>query len=288
MIAKETYQNNQLIFSNLKEFYEPVKATGFSIKYVVNGTEVYTLNNEQHIVKNNQYLLSNIEKEGVVEIESKQLVKGICISIDRNLIKEVVDFVIQPDSNCVEEDVTNFFTTTNFLDSHYNDVDTKVGVLLKGLPFNETNGFSCQNNEARADFFYKLAEAIVQDQMPVFKQLHNIPSVKYSTKKDLYKRIQKSIEFIDGSFENDLNINNIATHSFMSEYHFYRLFKQVQGISPMQYIIKKRLEKAKQLIVIQQMPITEVALHTGFTDVYSFSKMFKKYFQMSPSSLLKK
>jgi AraC-like DNA-binding protein len=107
---------------------------------------------------------------------------------------------------------------------------------LKGLPFNETNGFSCQNNEARADFFYKLAEAIVQDQMPVFKQLHNIPSVKYSTKKDLYKRIQKSIEFIDGSFENDLNINNIATHSFMSEYHFYRLFKQVQGISPMQLL----------------------------------------------------
>jgi predicted nucleotidyltransferase len=108
MIAKETHHNNQLIFSNLKEFYEPVKATGFSIKYVVCGTEVYTLNNEQHIVKNNQYLLSNIEKEGVVEIESKQLVKGICISIDRNLIKEVVDFVIQPDSNCVEEDVTNF------------------------------------------------------------------------------------------------------------------------------------------------------------------------------------
>jgi len=288
MIAKETYHNNQLIFSNLKEFCEPVKATGFSIKYVLNGTEVYTLNNEQHVVKNNQYLLSNIEKEGVVEIESKQFVKGICISIDRNLIKQVVDYILQPDSNCVEEAVTNFFTTSNFLDNYYNDIDTKVGSLLKGLPFNTTEGFSCQHNEDRADFFYKLAEAIVQDQMPVFKQLHNIPSIKYSTKKDLYKRIQKALEFIDSSFENDLTINNIATHSCMSEYHFYRLFKQVQGISPMQYIIKKRLEKAKQLIVKQQMTIGEVALHTGFADVFSFSKMFKKHFQMSPSSLLKK
>lgn len=288
MIAKETYHNNQLIYSNLKEFYEPVKATGFSIKYVVSGTEIYTLNNEQHIVKNNQYLLSNIEKEGVVEIESKQLVKGICISIDRNLIKQVVDFMIQPDSNCVEEELTNFFTTSNFLDSNYNDADTKVGKLLQSLPLNTTEGVSYQSNEPKTDFFYNLAEAIVQDQMPLFKQLHNISSIKYSTKKDLYKRIQKAKEFIDSSFENDLTISNIATHSFMSEYHFYRLFKQVQGISPMQYIIKKRLERAKHLIVKQQMPISEVALHTGFTDVFNFSKMFKKHFQASPSSLLKK
>lgn len=288
MLTKETYHNNQLIYSNLKEFYEPVKATGFSIKYVVSGTEIYTLNNEQHIVKNNQYLLSNIEKEGVVEIESKQLVRGICISIDRNLIKQVVDFIIQPDSNCVEEELTNFFTTSNFLDSHYNDADTKVGNLLQSLPFNAAEGVCYQSNETQTDFFYNLAEAIVQDQMPVFKQLHNISSIKYNTKKDLYKRIQKAKEFIDSSFENDLTVNNIATHSFMSEYHFYRLFKQVQGISPMQYIIKKRLEKAKHLIAQQQMPINEVALHTGFTDVFSFSKMFKKHFQMSPSTLLKK
>lgn len=288
MIVKETYQNNQLIFSNLNEFYEPVRATGFSIKYVVSGTEVYTLNNEQYVVKSNQYLLSNIEKEGMVEIESKQLVKGICISIDKHLLKQVLDFIVKPDSSCVEEDITNFFITSNFLDCYYNNTDTKVGSFLQRLSCTQqAEVFKYAIQTAEPDFFYKLAEAIVQDQMPVFKQLQNIPSVKYSTKKNLLKRINKAKEFIDCNFENSLTIHDIATYALLSEYHFYRLFKQVQGISPTQYIIKKRLEKARQLIATKNGSISEVALHTGFSDVFSFSKMFKKHFNIPPSSLLK-
>jgi hypothetical protein len=52
-------RKNKIVFSSLHEYYEPVSAGGFSIKYVVDGTEIYTLNNEQHIVTANSYLLCN-------------------------------------------------------------------------------------------------------------------------------------------------------------------------------------------------------------------------------------
>lgn len=277
--------SNQLIFSNLKEFYKPVNAAGFSIKYVLNGTEVYTLNHEQHIVKSGQYLLSNIEKTGVVEIESKQLVKGICISLDKQLLQQVVAYKLKPDSCCVEEKLTNFFTTSNFLDHQYNDNNTSVGALLKQMNFNQPEGFKSISN-FNTEFYYNLAERIVIDQIPVFKQLQSINTIKAATKKDLYKRILRAQAFMDAHFLNEYAVIDFAKIACLSEYHFYRLFKQVHQISPLQYINHKRLVFAKELISQQQLSITNAAITCGFADVFSFSKAFKKHFNITPSSLL--
>ena len=74
-----------------------------------------------------------------------------------------------------------------------------------------------------------------------------------------------------------------ASREEETEYHFYRLFKSVFGISPHQKLVQNRLHFACNLLRSRKATVTEAALSGGFPDVYSFSKSFKKHFGFSPS-----
>jgi AraC-like DNA-binding protein len=65
------------------------------------------------------------------------------------------------------------------------------------------------------------------------------------------------------------------------------LFKKVVGVSPHQYILSKRLELGKELLEKKQMPVSAAALESGFADVFSFSKAFRKHFGVSPTHFSK-
>lgn len=279
-------KENKLVLSSLSRYYKPVNATGFSVKYVLDGTEVYTLGEEQYVVGPGSYLLSNRYKDGQVEIESNQPVKGICITLSPDLITSVVASMRRPDTSFPDEELGQFFNSDLFPDDQYHAQETHLGGALHALSQKLDNN-RLEPDGLGIEFFYSLAEHIIRDQMPVFKQLQAIPSVKTATKKELLKKIRKGKAFIDASFTAAIDVEMVAKQACLSEYHFFRLFKKSTGITPHQYILQKRLEKAKQLLQ-QQVPVSDTALHCGFADVFSFSKSFKKQFGFSPSRFMEK
>lgn len=281
-----TRQQNKLVFSALSEFYAPVDATGFSIKYVVEGTEVYHLNNEQYVVGPGSYILSNSYKQGNVEIESNNTVKGICVSIAPEMIVEAVAGYCRPDTFFPDPELGHFFTTPDFPEDMYQAADTFLGKTLTSLA-SSIEREALDPADLNMELFYVLAERLIEDQLPVYRQLQAIPSVKSATKKAIYKNVNRGKKFIDSSYTLPLSIKDIAKEACMSEYHFFRLFRNITGTTPHQYILQKRLQKAKELLK-HQIPVSDVAVSCGFSDIYSFSKAFKKYYQISPSALFKK
>jgi AraC family transcriptional regulator len=279
-------QQNKVVFSALSDFYAPIDASGFSIKYVVDGTEVYHLNHEQYVVGPGSYLLSNSSKNGNVEIESRNTVKGICVTIAPEIVTEAAAGYCRPDSCYPDADLGSFLTTAYFPEDIFHDSETALGKTLHTLA-GSLNGELLSNSDFSMEFFYSLTEKIIEDQLPVFRQLQNIPSVKANTKKELYKNIKRSRAFMDACFTTDVQVQQVAREARMSEFHFYRLFKLIMGITPHQYILQKRLELAQQLLQ-QQITVTDVSAECGFSDIFSFSKAFKKQFGFPPSQLLKK
>ena len=280
------HNDNSIVLSSLREFYQPVRSQGFAIKYVIDGVERYTLNGSQYPIETGKYLLTNCANEGHVEIESRNHVKGICINIVPEMLAEVVASISRPDTAFTDVALGQFFSSALFLENCYDANQTKLGEMLLRLQRAIQND-TYQHKDFSTAFFYTISEQIVADQIPIFKQLQAIPSIKSVTKKELYKRVLRGKEYMDASFANPLTIKLVATEACMSEYHFFRLFKAIFKQTPNQYIIEKRLKYAKALLQKDRTAVSSAAVEAGFSDIYSFSKAFKSYFGYSPSYFLK-
>jgi AraC family transcriptional regulator len=100
-------------------------------------------------------------------------------------------------------------------------------------------------------------------------------------------RLQPVLDYIHSYLERPLHLSELATVSGISQYYFCRLFKQSIGITPYQYVVQQRMEKAKELLQQREYSIAEIAMLVGCTDQSRFTKHFKAYFGITPSLFLK-
>ena len=84
-------------------------------------------------------------------------------------------------------------------------------------------------------------------------------------------------------FSTALSVGDLAHESAMSVSAFHRAFKQVTGESPLQYLKKVRLLKAKARLVFDEMRVDEAAFSVGYASASQFSREFKRYFDLPPS-----
>jgi len=97
-------------------------------------------------------------------------------------------------------------------------------------------------------------------------------------------KLRRVTEFIDGNLENDLSLAEIALSADLSPYHFSRSFKHTTGITPIQYLMQRRIERAKYMLSESELPIVEVGLGAGFKNQSHFTTLFRKFTTMTPKA----
>ena len=75
----------------------------------------------------------------------------------------------------------------------------------------------------------------------------------------------------------------LAREAGVSAFHFARLFKQSTGNSPHQYLLQRRLDRAKTMLRQAQMSLAEISASTGFADQSHFTKVFRRFTGVTPS-----
>lgn len=95
--------------------------------------------------------------------------------------------------------------------------------------------------------------------------------------------VAPAVERIDRSFtDGDLTVARLSELCGMSEVYFRKIFAQKFGVSPKEYIIRKRIEYAKQLLASGQLEVADVAELCGYAEPCHFSREFKKRVGISP------
>lgn len=95
-------------------------------------------------------------------------------------------------------------------------------------------------------------------------------------------------DFINENYTLNISVGDMAEHVFLSEGYFTRAFKERLGTSPMNYLIKFRVDKSKELLQKTDLKINNISRRVGFTSSQRFNSAFKKILGLTPSEYRKK
>jgi AraC-like DNA-binding protein len=96
------------------------------------------------------------------------------------------------------------------------------------------------------------------------------------TAPEVLERLNRARKFIDSCYDLPLDLAEISSHACFSRYHFLRLFRQAFNKTPHQYLVERRIEKAKELLSANDLRVTDVCFEVGFQSLGSFSSLFHK------------
>jgi AraC-like DNA-binding protein len=99
------------------------------------------------------------------------------------------------------------------------------------------------------------------------------------------QRILPILDRINANPGQRLSIHDMARETGLSKVHFTRRFKRLTGESPNRYLMRRRIERASQLIQQSPFKIEEIAENLGYSDVFFFSRQFKRITGHPPSQL---
>ncbi|OPJ60126.1 AraC family transcriptional regulator [Clostridium oryzae] len=239
-----------------------------SIIYIMSGNCTYMINNIPYKVKKGDILVLN---------------PGVChgkYTIDGSGIHEFhagfENFKVNdlPNNNIINDNITPVIPYTNYDDDLlqcFNDI------ILE------------QNkNESGSELILKtLGMKLLVILLRVIYQNNSIKE-KGCINFETYDRstiVNAITEFINTNYMHDLSLEIISQNMYLSPAYISKLFKEETGDSPINYLIKIRLSKAKDFLTYNRLTIKEAAHAVGYDDAYHFSKLFKKHYGYPPSCL---
>jgi len=100
---------------------------------------------------------------------------------------------------------------------------------------------------------------------------------------ELLSRLCHARDLLRDWEDEPLPVSAVARASGLTRFHFIRLFKAIFGETPHQYRLRAQVEKAKHLLLLTDLSITDVCMAVGFSSLGSFSALFSRRVGMSPS-----
>jgi len=246
------------------------------ICHVKNGTGKYLINgNEYSFTKGDVFIINNDEIH-------------LCFD-DNDLIMQVVMF----DPSLI------WSGSNNVLDYEY----------LK--PFRETESNFCNKLDQQNDKIYVVISALIEieneckDMKPCYELMvksHLLRLmtliIRYFKKCDeeysgiyispvVSQKIRQAIEYIEMCYNKPVKIAELAGIAEMSDAYFCNIFKVLVGMSPIVYIIRKRISLAKEMLKNTKQKISYISANCGFNSISNFNHIFKEYTGFSPGEYRK-
>lgn len=265
-IKKEEYKTPGLILG--VHWHEQIQFLYFS-----QGNAIVHCNSQKHEIRENDLVILN----------SKELhsIENVSSNLTLYLIKIDLSFIY---SNKIDSIQAQFLTPLS-----------QNLISFENVVRNDDNVLRCVNriiNEYfKKEIGFELAiKAQVYDLIVLLLRgyvLKTYSEDELKSRLALLQRFDNVINYMENNFSEQINLLKLSNISGVSEGHFCRLFKQITGMSAIDYINNLRINRAVELIQSSDLNMTQIAMTCGFSDSNYFSRIFKKYKKVSPMQMKK-
>jgi AraC-like DNA-binding protein len=117
------------------------------------------------------------------------------------------------------------------------------------------------------------------DSLAYLRQRAQPPRARGGIPPGAMRRVQ---EYVETHLSESMDLAELAAIAGLSVYHFARAFKQTAGVTPHHYLVRRRVERAQEMLASSELPLSEVALATGFSDQSHLARLFRQLVGMTP------
>ncbi len=250
---------------------EPNRHESFEMVYIKKGNAVFEISGCPAEIGPNDIIIIKPEQPHRFIVKSESGCEFIVLSFkfQSKFDNQILDLSLEDFLNFVSSKETGAFITLKV--SQKNEIINLLNRILKEK----------ENPEIGSEFLNYLfvLELFVLISRALKMEWEN--SIKNKSPK-LKELIQASVSYINNNFERDISLKDIARYVFLSSSYFTRAFKEEIGISPINYLLKVRVERAKELLRDTDLKVSDIALSVGFSNHQRFNDIFKKYVKHTP------
>src|SRR5262249_30461486 len=111
------------------------------------------------------------------------------------------------------------------------------------------------------------------------RQLSSLPKARGGLPPRMLKQVH---DYVEAHLEDIVTVDVLAEMAGLSQFHFARAFKESEGVAPHRYLLWRRISRAQELLRRTDLPLSEIALATGFANHSHFSHRFHAEVGLSP------
>lgn len=216
-----------------------------SLKTFCNGRAFYRTGYGNFAVEEGNYLLLNHGQEYSITIESENPVELFCVFFPETLVEQVYRCLLVSHEQLLDDPYDVGQRTLDFVEKTYINDKWLAPALLQlraEYPNRKKDGIWLD------ELLHNLAQRLLQVHRQVTKEMLKLPSLKASTREELYKRVQIGQDYMSAYYDYPLTLASISEAACLSPNHFLRSYKCLFGMTPHQFLIEKRLQEAKKLL----------------------------------------
>lgn len=254
--------------------------TRLSLNFNLDGLQTYHAGTKAFSISSEKYLLINEGQVFKTSVKSDMPNRMVTLAFRVGLAAEILRSMKVSDVALLDDPFQNSSGAPEFLEKTYS-TDTVIQHSVSELIASD---LAIEETEQKLE---NLLTHVIRQQLNIRKEILSIRKSKPATRLEIYKRLHWSLDLIHEHFDSDLTVEQLAKEACLSSFHFKRLFSELFNISPYQYLINKRLEKACSFLQ-DGLKVSDVCLRVGWKDPSSFTRLFKKRFSTTPEQFRSK
>lgn len=230
---------------------------------VYEGSGIYTIDNNKYIAKKGDLIFYN---SGVVHDEfggNGSNLGTYCLGISNLKIVKLGNNKIIEDNYCPIINCNEYF----------DDILSMFDIIRKSI---DIDGIHV------AEFNNFLVQALVVKFRIIIEKNGDVKQIKEPS------LVTKVKIYIDKNYNENISLKSIAEAVNANQYYLSHIFKEEIGFSPMQYVTRRRIGEAQNLLINTQLSITEIAANVGYNNSNYFQNVFRKAVGLTPGNYRKK